>query len=124
VNKRIKGVSKESHPYLDKLIHYAVKYYHDFIAAHKHYRAPTDSERLALSDLCGELQKAPADVDEAALQAIVFDVGKRHDYTELRAWFGTLYEVLLGQKEGPRFGSFIAVYGVEETVTLIQSKVG
>ncbi|MBX9977005.1 MAG: lysine--tRNA ligase [Alphaproteobacteria bacterium] len=123
VSKHVKGVSKESHPYLDKLIQYAVKYYHDFIAPHKHYRAPTDMERSALNDLCAELQKADKDADESALQAIVFEVGKRHAFAELRAWFGTLYEVLLGQKEGPRFGSFIAVYGVEETVTLIQSKV-
>ncbi len=120
VSKYATGASKDSHSYLDKLIHYAVKYYHDFVAPHKHYRAPSDKERLSLLDLLTELERTSGDADEKALQTIVFEVGKRHDYPELRAWFSTLYEVLLGQKEGPRFGSFIAIYGVAETVALIR----
>jgi lysyl-tRNA synthetase class 1 len=30
-----------------------------------------------------------------------------------------IYQVLLGQERGPRFGSFAALYGVEETRALI-----
>ncbi len=123
VSKHAKEASAETHPYLDQLIHHAVKYYHDFIAPHKHYKLPTAVDQLALHDLVVELEKTSPDAEEQALQTIVFEVGKRHDYPELRAWFGTLYEVLLGQKEGPRFGSFIAIYGVHETIELIKSKI-
>ncbi len=55
------------------------------------------------------------------MQTRVFEVGKRHDFPELRAWFACLYQVLLGQQEGPRFGGFIALYGVAETVALIEA---
>ena len=56
-----------------------------------------------------------------AIQTVVYEVGKRHPFPELRAWFGCLYQVLLGQQEGPRFGGFIALYGVAETVALIEA---
>ena len=122
VSKYRPGVSAESHPFLDKLIQFAVKYYHDFVLPHKHYRAPSEMERIALTELATELEKAGEGADEQTYQTIVFEVGKRHPYPELRSWFGTLYEVLLGQHEGPRFGSFIAVYGMQETVKLIREK--
>jgi len=124
VSKYCVGVTKENHPYLDKLIHFAVKYYHEFIAPHKKYRAPDAMERVALDELLTELKKVEGtQSDEQSLQTIVFEVGKRHPYPELRGWFGTLYEVLLGQHEGPRFGSFIAVYGINETIQLIKEKI-
>ncbi len=59
--------------------------------------------------------------DAEAIQNVVFEVGKRHPFPELRAWFGCLYQVLLGQQEGPRFGGFVALYGVAETVALIEA---
>lgn len=37
------------------------------------------------------------------------------------AFFQMLYEVLLGQEKGPRFGSFIALYGIDETLKLIDA---
>ena len=122
VSKYAKGTSPQTHPYLNDLITFAVKYYHDFILPSKHYRTPTDLERAALLDLQKSLETMDETSNEQDLQTLVFDVGKRHDYTELRAWFGTLYEVLLGQHEGPRFGSFIAVYGVQETISLIKER--
>ena len=59
--------------------------------------------------------------DAEAIQTAVYEVGKRHPFPELRAWFGCLYQVLLGQQEGPRFGGFVALYGIAETVALIES---
>ena len=56
-----------------------------------------------------------------AIQNAVYEVGKRHPFVELRAWFTCLYQVLLGQQEGPRFGGFVALYGIPETVTLIRT---
>lgn len=122
VSKYQSGLSKESHPFLAKLIEFAVRYYHDFVLPHKKYRVPTEMERLALEELYVELEKVGEGQDEQAYQTVVFEVGKRHPYPELRSWFGTLYEVLLGQQEGPRFGSFIAVYGLKETLSLIKEK--
>ena len=61
----------------------------------------------------------PADADAETIQTEVYEVGKRHDFENLRDWFKALYEVLLGQSQGPRFGSFVALYGKEESVGLI-----
>ena len=83
-------------------------------------RAPTQIEAEALRDLDQELAKLPADADGEIIQHAVFEVGKRHPFESLRAWFQALYETLLGSSQGPRMGSFIALYGVENTRKLIE----
>src|SRR5690606_17281223 len=85
----------------------------------KVYRKATAEEAAALADLAGELRKLPTDAPAEDIQFQVYEVGKRHPFADLRAWFRTLYEILLGQSEGPRMGSFIALYGVREMVALI-----
>src|SRR6185369_5444104 len=86
----------------------------------KKYRAPSEIERKALGELLAYLETAPADADAETLQTEVYEIGKRHPFAELRAWFKALYEVLLGQEQGPRFGSFIQLYGRKETSELIR----
>jgi len=86
----------------------------------KKYRAPNEVERTALAELLAYIDSAPADADAETLQTEVYEIGKRHPFPELRAWFKALYEVLLGQDQGPRFGSFIALYGRKETAALIR----
>ncbi len=113
------GASPETAPFLDRLVGYAVTYYQDFVKPEKKYRAPSGQERAALEDLKAVLAGMPADAPAEELQNQVFEVGKRHGFAELRAWFQALYEVLLGQTSGPRMGGFIALYGVAETVALI-----
>ncbi len=108
----------ETMPMVDRLIGYAIAYYRDFVKPHKHYRTPTPEERKALEDLAQTLQDLPRDPE--MIQTQVFEVGKRHHYTNLRDWFKALYQILLGQDEGPRMGSFIALYGVSEMITLIK----
>ena len=77
---------------------------------------------MALDDLARELTAAGPGANPEALQTIVYEVGKRHAcFPDLKAWFRALYEILLGQSEGPRMGSFIALYGVPETVALIRA---
>jgi lysyl-tRNA synthetase class 1 len=123
------GASPETMPFLDKLVDHAVAYYRDFVRPNKSYRHPTEVERAALADLAETLRgldlAAPdgsADGSNSeTIQNIVYEVGKRHPFAELRAWFGCLYQVLLGQQEGPRFGGFIALYGVTETIALIEA---
>jgi len=131
----------ETHPQLDAAAGYAVRYYNDFVKPEKTFRAPTEQERAAMTDLMAAFGSAEAALAEIAkknaadgvedalpvadftdgdfLQSVVFAVGKNHEFDNLRNWFKALYEVLLGQSEGPRFGSFAALYGVNETIDLI-----
>ena len=107
-------------PILDGLVDHAINYYRDFVKPDKRYRAPDDIERAALEDLAAALEALAAGADAEAIQNEVYEVGKRHDFADLRAWFRALYEILLGRDQGPRMGSFIALYGKDETVALIR----
>jgi len=113
--------SAETHPDLDHAAGFAVRYYNDFVKPAKTYRLANDKERAALEDLLARLKDWNGGSDTDALQTMVFAVGKEHEFEPLRDWFKTLYEVLLGASQGPRFGGFIALYGVTETITLIEN---
>jgi lysyl-tRNA synthetase class 1 len=127
------GVSPETHPRLDALVGYALRYYTDFVKPAKRYRAPDDEERFALEQLSTTLAALPADADGDAIQTAIYDVGRaipRYQDPNARgataerpgvsqAWFQTIYQVLLGEERGPRFGSFVALYGIPETRILI-----
>lgn len=108
----------ETHPGLDQAAGYAVRYFNDFVKPTRTFRAPTDAEREALEALRAELVAYDGALDDEALQSVVYAVG-RDRFDPLRDWFTALYEVLLGASQGPRFGGFIALYGVDETVKLI-----
>jgi len=110
----------ETHSDLDQAAGFAVRYYQDFVKPSKTYRAPDDTERTAIADLASRLRAHDGPTDDETLQTLVFAVGKDHGFDPLRNWFKALYEVLLGQSQGPRFGGFIALYGVDETVALIE----
>jgi lysyl-tRNA synthetase class 1 len=114
----------QKHPLLDELVGYAIRYFHDLVKPAKRYRAPTEKERAALVDLDTRLGKLPKAILAEEIQAMVYAVGKEHGFEPLRDWFATLYEVLLGQTQGPRFGSFVELYGIEETRALIAKALG
>jgi lysyl-tRNA synthetase, class I len=95
-----------------------VRYFNDEVKPTKTFRAPTDKERTALADLADQLAGKET-LEAKELQDIVYAVGNAHTFDPLRDWFGAIYQVLLGADQGPRFGSFIALYGVEETRKLI-----
>ena len=118
------AATPEEHPKLDAMVGFAIAYYHDFVKPTKQYRPPTDKERAALSALAGRLGKAKEDDSAEELQNLVYAIGKEHKFEPLRDWFKALYEVLFGQSQGPRFGSFIAVYGVANTKAMIEKAVG
>jgi len=111
----------ESHPKLDEMVGYAIRYYEDFVAPTKNFRLPDERERQALEALAKALADAPAEADAGELQNLVFEAGKSNGYAkeDLRQWFQAIYEVLLGSSQGPRFGSFIELYGVDNTRALI-----
>ena len=115
------GATPATMPFLDQLVGHAIAYYRDIVRPSKRYRQPDATERAALADLAETLKSLDSGADAESIQNLVFEVGKRHAFPELRAWFSCLYQVLLGQVEGPRFGGFIALYGVTETVALIEA---
>lgn len=122
LSRYLPGATPESEPLLDRLADYAMNYYEDFVRPSKSFRAPDERDRAALAALAAQLKALPAEADAETIQNVVFEVGKAAGYEPLRAWFGTLYEVLLGQAQGPRFGSFAAIFGLERTVALIEEK--
>ncbi|WP_298281925.1 lysine--tRNA ligase [Acidocella sp.] len=115
----------ETYPFLAQLVHHAVAYNRDFVAPNKQHRAPSEVEQGALRDLAeslkaGEQAQYPGETPAERLQNLVYAIGKRHPFAPLKAWFDCLYQVLLGTTEGPRFGGFIALYGVERTIALVE----
>ena len=119
VQRYAPGTAPDTDPELDKLIGLAVNYARDFVAPTLKRRAPTAIEAAALRDLDAELAKLSADTPADEIQNAVFEIGKRHAFDPLRAWFQALYETLLGSSQGPRMGSFIALYGIENSRRLI-----
>ncbi len=109
VQRYAPGTSPQTDPELDELIGLAVHYARDLVVPQLKRRSPTNQEAEALRDLDSELAKLPPDVDGEVIQHAVFEVGKRHPFESLRAWFQALYETLLGSSQGPRMGSFIAL---------------
>ena len=133
IRRHVAGATPEKYPLLDHMVGYAVRYYQDFVRPKKVYRAADDVERAALTALSDAIGKAAPDASAEHLQGILYDVGRSVPrYQDLpakgatperpgvsNAWFNAIYEVLLGEPKGPRFGSFIALYGIPETRALI-----
>ena len=119
VQRYAPGTSPDGDPELDQLIGLAVNYARDFASADLKRRAPNGMEAAALRDLDDKLAKLPDDATAEDIQTQVFEVGKRHPFESLRGWFQALYETLLGSSQGPRMGSFIALYGIDNSRRLI-----
>ncbi len=125
------GVTKATHPHLSALVDYAIRYFHDFVLPAKKFRQPGPSERAALGDLRDALSQLAADANAETIQNVVYEVGRREPFLDEKKkakdgkpgvsldWFNMLYQVLLGQEKGPRFGSFVAAYGVQNTIDMI-----
>jgi lysyl-tRNA synthetase, class I len=116
------GTTPEEYPELDRLIGFAIRYFEEREKPFKVYRAPTPVEREAMLDLTSRLAEASPKLTAEELQTIVYEVGKSHPFENLRDWFKALYEVLFGEAQGPRFGSFIKAYGIENARSLIAER--
>ena len=119
VNRYAPEASPESHPELDALIDYALVYFRDFIASSLRHRPPNETEAAALRDLDARLAALDESADAETIQTEVYEVGKAYPFESLRDWFRALYETLLGTSQGPRMGSFVALYGIENSRKLI-----
>ena len=117
----VEGADPAAHPELDALVTTALAYNRDFVAPTLHKRAPAANEAAALRELDRQLGAAEPNATPEDLQAMVYEIGKREEFAfeSLRDWFRALYETLLGSAQGPRMGSFIALYGIPETRALI-----
>ena len=127
------GVTPQTHPELAALVGYAIHYFRDFVMPQKRFREPGAGERAALLDLRDALSQLPEDATAEKIQEVVYEVGRREPFLDKTGriktrdgkpgvaldWFNLLYQVLLGQEKGPRFGSFVAVYGLENTIEMI-----
>jgi lysyl-tRNA synthetase class 1 len=125
------GVTPTSHPRLHHMVEYAIHYFRDFVLPTKTFREPTEAERAALVDLRDALSQLPALAPAEQIQEVVYEIGRREPFLDLKKkakdgkpgvsldWFNMLYQVLLGQEKGPRFGSFVAIYGIRNTVDMI-----
>lgn len=116
------NLNKENAPLLDNLTQYAINYYQDFIRPYKEYRSASEIELTAIKDLKDELQKIPENSNSSEIQTLVYDIGKKYEF-DLKEWFGALYQILLGQKQGPRMGSFIEIFGIDNMIKLIEEKI-
>lgn len=130
ISRYAKGAAPETEPELDRLVGYAIRYFADFVKPNKKFRAPDETERNALAALDAALAALPAEATADAIQDEVYEVGRTFFPDPSKTspdgrpgvaltWFATLYQLLLGQERGPRFGSFVAIYGVPETRALI-----
>ena len=125
------GVTPQTHPKLDALVGYAIHYFRDFVLPTKKFREPTETERTALLDLRDALSQLSPQASAEEIQDVVYEIGRREPFLDHSKkakdgkpgvsldWFNMLYQVLLGQEKGPRFGSFVAVYGLDNTVAMI-----
>ena len=125
------GVTPQTHPKLNALVGYAIHYFRDFVLPAKKFREPSEAERAALMDLRDALSQLSAQTSAEEIQNVVYEVGRRAPFLDEKKkgkdgrpgvsldWFNMLYQVLLGQEKGPRFGSFVAAYGIANTVEMI-----
>ncbi|AXK81690.1 lysine--tRNA ligase [Pseudolabrys taiwanensis] len=125
------GVTAQTHPKLNELVGYAIHYFRDFVLPEKKFREPSDQERAALNDLRDALSQLAPDATAEDIQNVVYEIGRREPFLDHKKkskdgkpgvsldWFNMLYQVLLGQEKGPRFGSFVAAFGIQNTVDMI-----
>ena len=125
------GVTPQTHPKLDAMVGYAIHYFRDFVLPEKKFREPSEVERKALQDLRDALANLKPESTAEDIQNVVYEIGRREPFLDHAKkakdgrpgvsldWFNMLYQVLLGQEKGPRFGSFVAVYGIKNTVDMI-----
>lgn len=113
----------ENAPYLDHLTGFAVNYYNDFVKSKKEYLEPSDRHKELLAEVALMLSKLPKEATAEEIQNEIYAIGREAGYENLRDFFKEIYQILLGQTQGPRLGSFFKLYGVSETIKLIESKI-
>ena len=124
INQYDPNLNASSNPEFDKLIDYAINYYNDFVLPNKKYLEVNSDNKIIFQDMLNVLKSQITESDTAEeIQTLLYEVGKKHQFDNLKDFFKLVYQVLLGQEQGPRLGSFIKLYGVQETIKIIEEKV-
>lgn len=116
------NVSEETLGFMNKMVRFAIEYYKDFVADSRQFRLPSQKEIVALEELKRQLEKISKDATADDVQEIVFAVGKKFFDGSLKEWFQALYEIFFGNDRGPRIGTFVVLFGIDNTVSLIESR--
>ena len=125
VNQYDPNISPENNPEFDKLINYAINYYNDFVLPNKKYLNIDSVNKVVFEEMRDVLKSKINDNSSAEeIQTLLYEVGKNHDFENLKDFFKLVYQVLLGQEQGPRLGSFIKLYGINETIKIIEQRIG
>ena len=121
INKYDVGINPENNPEFDRLIDFALNYYNDFILPKKQYVKIDDSNKNIFLDIIDLLEN---DVTTSStsedIQTLLYEVGKKYNFENLKDFFKLVYQVMLGQDQGPRLGSFIKLFGITETIDYIK----
>lgn len=120
INHYLKSKSTTTSEYFNNMVEYAVLYYQDFVKPTKKYRLPNEQEVEALKKLLEALESLEKNTIADDIQTIIFTIGKESDFKDIKMWFKALYQILIGQESGPRFGSFVELFGIGETIKLIK----
>ena len=114
-------MKEETHPEFDNLIKYSLNYYNDFVLPYKKYLKVSGNQKIIFADIIQILEnKVSKNHSAEDIQTMLYEIGKKHKFENLKDFFKLVYQVLLGQEEGPRLGSFIKLYGVRETIDSIK----
>ena len=124
INRFHKEIKPSEHKILDGLTEYAINYFKDKVEPKKNYKKPNTNEKKALKNLIKKLEEIDQSLSPEEIQTHVYTVGKENGYEKnLRDWFKLVYEVVFGEKDGPRIGFFISFFGLKETIDLINDKI-
>lgn len=123
ISKYAPEATPDTSPYLDKMASSAINYYNDFVKNSKEFILPSAKEKEVLDKVIEYLKSIDDNITAEELQSAIYNIGMNANYENLRDFFKMIYQVLLGQQEGPRLGSFFKLYGIKDTIKLIESKI-
>ena len=120
LNEYDNSLNSKKNPEIDKLIQFAINYYIDFVLPKKQYIKINDENKKIFEDILETLNNINNSSSSEEIQTLIYEIGKKHNFSNLRDYFKLIYQVLLGQQQGPRLGSFIKLYGIKKTCNLLE----
>ena len=122
IKKYDSSVINSDHDFMIELITGAIAFEKNVNVSKTQFKEPSDKERVIFLDLIKRIKLLPDNADAETIQTEIYQIGKDHKFDNLRDWFKLIYQVLFGKNNGPRFGTFIAIYGVKETIDLVKER--
>ena len=116
------NIKRDDFPMIQELLNYGVEYYNKFVLPNKKYRKPNELETVGFKKIIEELRNIDEDCESEDIQTKIYKIGMDLKFENLRDWFSAFYQVVLGQDQGPRLGSFIKLYGIKKTINLLEQR--